>query len=199
MSLFPSAYFPSIAYLKLLNEHPNAQLESCENFVKQSIRNRCEILTANGKLKLVVPVKHNHNKKISTGQIQIDYSTRWQQMHWRAIQSAYAHAPYFEAYDSEINECIFAKHKLLIEKNEAILTLLCRLLDLSFKINHTKIYLSESKNDYRMHDFLSPFEETKIYQQVFSYEKPFQANLSALDVLFNEGPFARNWILKDQI
>ena len=51
MPLFPSAYFPSIGYLKLLNKFQDAQIDLHENFVKQSIRNRCEILSANGKLK----------------------------------------------------------------------------------------------------------------------------------------------------
>jgi hypothetical protein len=34
-----------------------------------------------------------------------------------------------------------------------------------------------------------------MYQQVFSYDKDFTPNLSMIDLLFNEGPFIRNWIL----
>jgi hypothetical protein len=35
----------------------------------------------------------------------------------------------------------------------------------------------------------------KKYQQVFGFDKPFVPNLSVLDLLFNEGPMGRNWIL----
>jgi hypothetical protein len=198
MPLFPSAYFPSIGYLKVLNKFQDAQIDLHENFVKQSIRNRCEILSANGKLKLIVPVKHDRSIKLTSGNIQIDYTDRWQIIHWRAIHAAYAHAPYFEAYEAEIKDCIFAKHNYLFEKNNVILKMIGTLLDISFERKFSEIYQATDAEDYRSYDFLNPAEETKIYQQVFSYNKPFEPNLSILDILFNEGPFARNWILTDQ-
>ncbi len=198
MPLFPSAYFPSIGYLKLLYKFQDAQIDLHENFIKQSIRNRCEIISANGKLKLIVPVKHDRSTKLTSGNIQIDYTDRWQIIHWRAIHAAYAHAPYFEAYEAEIKECILARHNYLFEKNNVILNRIGTLLDISFEREFSKSYQPTDDEDYRSYDFLNPAQETKIYQQVFSYDKPFQPNLSILDVLFNEGPFARNWILTDQ-
>jgi hypothetical protein len=91
-----------------------------------------------------------------------------------------------------------AKHNFLFEKNNAILMMIGTLLDISFERKFSDIYQATDSEDYRSYDFLNPAEETKIYQQVFSYNKPFEPNLSILDVLFNEGPFARNWILTDQ-
>ena len=198
MPLFPSAYLPSIGYLKLLNKFQDAQIDLHENFVKQSIRNRCEILSANGKLKLIVPIKHDRSIKLTSGNIQIDYTDRWQIIHWRAIHAAYAHAPYFEDYEAEIKECILARHDYLFEKNNFILTMIGKLLDISFERKFSESYQPTDSEDYRSYDFLNPTEDTKKYQQVFSYEKPFQANLSIIDLLFNEGPFARNWLLTDQ-
>ena len=93
MPLFPSAYLPSIGYLKLLNKFQDAQIDLHENFIKQSIRNRCEIVSANGRLKLIVPIQHNKLIKIRSGEIKIDYTDSWQKNHCRTIQSAYAHAP----------------------------------------------------------------------------------------------------------
>ena len=40
--------------------------------------------------------------------------------------------------------------------------------------------------------------EINSYQQVFSYDKPFVPNLSILDLIFNVGPFCRNWILASE-
>jgi hypothetical protein len=145
-----------------------------------------------------VPVKHDRSIKLTSGNIQIDYTDRWQIIHWRAIHAAYAHAPYFEAYEAEIKDCIFAKHNYLFEKNNVILKMIGTLLDISFERKFSEIYQATDSEDYRSYDFLNPAEETKIYQQVFSYNKPFEPNLSILDILFNEGPFARNWILTDQ-
>ena len=72
MAVFPCAYFPSISYLKLLYEFQPCTIDLKENFVKQSIRNRCEILSANGRLKLIVPIQHNKLIKVSSGEIKID-------------------------------------------------------------------------------------------------------------------------------
>ena len=198
MPPFPSAYFPSILYLKILNNHANAEVDLHENFVKQSIRNRCEILTANGKLKLIVPIKHDRSTKLSTRQIQIDYTEPWQMTHWRAIHSAYANSPYFEAYETEIKDCILTRHDYLFEKNNVILNTIGTLLDISFERKFSESYQPTDSVDYRSYDFLKPTENTKKYQQVFSYENPFQPNLSIIDLLFNEGPFTRNWLFTNQ-
>jgi len=198
MAVFPCAYFPSISYLKLLYKFQPCTIDLKENFVKQSIRNRCEIVSANGRLKLIVPIQHNKLVKISSGEIKIDYTERWQTIHCRAIHSAYAHAPYFEDYFPAVKECIMENHNLLCSKNMAILALFGELLDLPFGHHLADAYTKEMKDDFRSYDFFLPEEGFKPYQQVFSYTKAFEENLSLLDLLFNEGPFARNWILTNQ-
>jgi len=198
MAVFPCAYFPSISYLKLLYKFQPCTIDLKENFVKQSIRNRCEIVSANGRLKLIVPIQHNKLIKISSGEIKIDYTERWQTIHCRAIHSAYAHAPYFEDYFPAVKECIMEHHDLLCSKNMAILALFGELLDLPFGHHLADAYTKEMKDDFRSYDFFLPEERFKPYQQVFSYTKAFEENLSLLDLLFNEGPFARNWILTNQ-
>ena len=198
MAVFPCAYFPSISYLKLLYEFQPCTIDLKENFVKQSIRNRCEILSANGRLKLIVPIQHNKLIKVSSGEIKIDYTDRWQTNHCRAIHSAYAHAPYFEDYFPAVKECIMEVHDLLCHKNMAILALFGELLDLQFGHHLADTYTKETKDDFRSYDFFLPEEGVKPYQQVFSYTKAFEENLSLLDLVFNEGPFARNWILTNQ-
>ncbi len=194
MNVFPTAYFPSISYLKEFYACSNPLIEIQENFPKQTIRNRCEILTSNGILTLSIPVLHNTSGKQLTKDVRIDYSKNWQIDHWRAIQSAYASAPYFEDYFEEIKSLINYKNSFLLEKNEQILGFLESILERKSNYSYTTKFenkIISQKNLFLEHDET----DVKPYQQVFGYDKPFVPNMSILDLIFNEGPFCRNWIL----
>ena len=195
MTLLPIAYFPSIHYLKVYLSKQNSVLEIHENFIKQSIRNRCEILTGNGVLRLSVPIVHASGMKIKTKDILIDHEKKWQLNHWRAIKSAYASAPFFEDYDQAIYELIFANDEFLIDKNKRILKFLFSVLEIDETIHYSTDFKINTQFDFRKTDFLNHAYQVKEYQQVFSYGKTFTANLSILDLLMNEGPFMRKWIL----
>ena len=195
MTLLPIAYFPSIHYLKVYLSKQNSVLEIHENFIKQSIRNRCEILTGNGVLRLSIPIVHASGMKIKTKDILIDHEKKWQLNHWRAIKSAYASAPFFEDYEQTIYELIFAKDEFLIDKNKRILEFIFSVLEIDETIHYSIDFKKNAEFDYRKTDFLNHAYQVKEYQQVFSYGKTFTANLSILDLLMNEGPFMRKWIL----
>jgi len=197
MEVYPTAYFPSINYLNTFYGSNDSTIEIHENFLKQTIRNRCEILTSNGILTLSIPVIHNSLGKQLTKDVRIDYSKNWQIDHWRAIQSAYASAPYFEDYFEEVKLIITEKSDYLIDKNNHILDFVESILDkkttrkFTFKFENS---ISNNKNLYLERELKS----RKSYQQVFSYTKPFTPNLSILDLIFNEGPFCRKWILSSE-
>ncbi|MFY7668004.1 MAG: WbqC family protein [Crocinitomicaceae bacterium] len=194
MNVFPTAYFPSIYYLKEFFCCSNPLIEIQENFPKQTIRNRCEILTSNGLLTLSIPVLHNSSGKQLTKDVRIDYSKNWQIDHWRAIQSAYASAPYFEDYFEEIKSLINYKSSFLLEQNEQILGFIESILEIKSNYSYTNKF--ENKIVSQKNLFLEQNKiDIKPYQQVFGYNKPFVPNLSILDLIFNEGPFCRNWML----
>jgi hypothetical protein len=194
-SIFPTAYFPSIDYLNVFFEQSNSVIEIQESFPKQTIRNRCEILTSNGIHRLSVPVTKINGSKTLTKDIGIDYSKKWQNEHWRAIQSAYASSPYFEDYGFRVKEIIYNCPESLTKLNLVILKFIFEILDLNPEINLSEKYKIDYDLDFRNTDFMirQPIDN---YQQVFSYDKEFTSNLSFLDLLFNEGPFMRKWILK---
>ncbi len=193
--LFPTAYFPSICYLQSYFRHTKCTIEAFESFPKQTQRNRCEIFTSNGLLRLSVPVNRIDGSKTLTRDIDIDFSKKWQNEHWRAIQSAYAAAPYFEYYQAHVKDIIYNSPTKLIELNLEILKFVFNILDENVDTKFSSSYAREYDLDFRNIDFM---ERTEInsYQQVFSYDQAFINNLSFLDLLFNEGPFMRNWILK---
>ena len=62
--LLTTAYFPPIAYFSCLKKAEVTYIEQYENFGKQSYRNRCEIMTANGVIALTVPVAKANSKTL---------------------------------------------------------------------------------------------------------------------------------------
>ena len=57
-------YFPSVAFFKTIFQYQSIELEACENFQKQTYRNRCYILTSNKVDLLSVPVLGGNNTPI---------------------------------------------------------------------------------------------------------------------------------------
>ena len=190
--IFPTAYFPSIQYLREVCTDDLFIIESKEHWIKQSIRNRAEILTAEGVQRLVVPVLHHQEKQV-INEVKVA-EDGWEVKHWRAIKTAYGKAPFFEAYDLEIQSLLFNKPAYLLELNQRILTFFINAWELPIQPSETSSFLPYASNDLRLRNWLER-TSTKVYQQVFSYNKPFTPNLSALDLLFCEGPLGRNFIL----
>src|ERR1700753_2852027 len=89
-------YFPVIDFFAGMINKESVLIEANENYQKQTLRNRCNILTSNGVQMLVVPVMKSESRLIRD--IKIDYSQNWIQIHLRALQTAYGKAPYFEHY-----------------------------------------------------------------------------------------------------
>ena len=68
--LLTTAFCPPVEYFAVLARYSSVYMEACENYVKQSWRNRCRILTANGPMDLTVPVSHRSGE----GQVSEDAS-----------------------------------------------------------------------------------------------------------------------------
>jgi hypothetical protein len=192
--VFPTAYFGSIAYFQALVEAQNVSIEAKEHFVKQTIRTRCSILVSNGPRYLSVPVVKENGNKTPMDRIRISYTENWQNDHWRTIESAYSSAPFFEHYEEEVKALIFSNEENLLRFNENITNTILEWLSIE---NITREFTTEFAN--AKHDFRAfPFDDrlnTLMYIQVFEAENGFIPNLSILDLIMNEGPMARKWLL----
>lgn len=195
MALFPTAYFPSILYIKTIGQYEAIEIEIQETFPKQTIRTRTSIFSSNGALLLSVPIKHNSlvgNQK--TQNILIDNSRNWQLNHLRAIKSAYASAPYFDDYFWKLEELLQPlKYQLLVEMNLDIIHFFLESIGLNVNITLNSSFIKN--HEIRDMDFLDSNTKLPVYYQVFSNKFEFKSNLSFLDLLMNEGPLARNYIL----
>lgn len=195
MDLFPTAYFGSIHYFREIYHSGNPRIEAHETFPKQTGRTRCTILSANGIQRLSIPVIRKQGSKTMIKDLEISQTEKWQKDHWKAIESAYASSPYFDAYDREVKALIYNEELNLLSFNKKITESVFSLLDIDFKIQKSSEYVfSPNGSDYRSTNFEEAYP-CKEYFQVFMNKTDFIPNLSILDLLFCEGPMARNWIV----
>ena len=95
-----------------------------ENYQKQSWRNRCRILTADGPQDWMVPVVHSSGRAIT--QIEVEYTTPWVVKFERAVASAYDSSPFFEFYRDEFFAILDSHPATLWELNSRITEWICR-------------------------------------------------------------------------
>jgi len=192
--LLSSSYFPPVHYMALAANADKLFIEKEENYIKQSYRNRCSILSANGPLTLSVPVLLGSFHKTPIKDIRIDYSKRWQQIHIGAIMSSYRSSPYYEYYFEKIKDVIIRGDEFLLDLNMNSLEVVRRLTGITSEIEYTGEFKEaiSSTDDFRY--TISPKtrdEEKKYifseYQQVFSDRFKFVPGLSIIDLIFNCG------------
>ena len=172
-------------------------IEACENFQKQSYRNRCRFYGAEGVQTLSFPILHEGGThKIPISQIKIDYKTPWVQQHERAIVSAYGMSAYFDYYKDELFAILEAGHERLFDLNLALIRFFIEKTGIKVDLRMTQDYerepqmedLREAIHPKRPNTILSELDLEKPYFQVFAPKYGFQSDLSIMDLLFNEGP-----------
>lgn len=195
--LFSTNYFGSIPYFQAIASFDRITIDVHENYKKQTWRNRTSILESNGPMYLSVPVIRPKGGRTPVGEVIISDVTKWRKDHWKAIESSYKHAPYFFYYGPQLKMLIENKEPSLYFFNKHILKQLLAWLDLKIEVTESKEYLPpEDATDYRIQLDKKKFElKQKRYIQVFSDKFEFFPNLSIIDLLMNEGPLARNYLL----
>lgn len=192
-------YNPPISYFRQVLKADSLMLEKHENYTKQSYRNRCHILTAQGMQPLSVPVVRGNSKdKTIITDIEIDYSQKWDKVHWRAIQAAYGRAPYFEFYSDYIKEIYDRQPKYLFDLNVDLLKLYLKFLKVNKPLNFTDSYQEDTPEHVldlrnKIHPkIITDNLHVKTYTQVFG--KQFVSELSIIDLLFTQGPESLSYI-----
>jgi hypothetical protein len=194
-ALLSTAYFPPAEYFFLIAHSGKVLIEKWENYHKQTYRNRCRILGANGPLMLTVPVLRGSFHKTPLRDLKIDNSRRWRELHLRGITSAYATAPFYEYYFDTISTVISKPFSFLLDLNAEALSAVTEAIGITTETAFTKEYLPEGTftEDYRY--LISPKKTSPVesyrdmpYIQVFAERFGFVPGLSIIDVLLNNGP-----------
>jgi len=198
MTLFTTAYFPSISYMARFLAEDEPVVEVWETYHKQTYRNRCRVMTANGVESLSVPVVKVNGNHTMTKDMAISPIEPWQHIHSRCLESAYKAAPYFDHYYDYVRPVFEGRFERLIDLNDTALKAILKTLKTNKEIIHTEDYVREAEKDFR-----ETFSPKKLnnpdlfpsYYQVFNTKYPFAPDLSILDLLFNEGPESLPYLL----
>jgi WbqC-like protein family. len=193
-----SAYLAPVQYYTKYISADRIFIEQCENYQKQSYRNRCHIVSANGMIPLSIPVEHSSKEKVLTKDIRIALHGKWQHVHWNAIVSAYNSTPFFEYYQDDFYSFYHKEYSFLFDFNQELNNLILELLDIDLP---QMIYTEEYKPDVDIVglDFRNSIHPKKEwgdydkefiphpYYQVFDQKFGFIPNISIIDLLFNMG------------
>ena len=192
------AWFPPTEYFALLAKYSSVYIEACENYQKQSYRNRCRIYAADGPQALNFPVRHRDGTfNLPIREIEVDYSTPWVEKAERCIETAYRSSAYFEYYRDELFAILDAHPATLWELDMRIIRFFLDRIGLRTELVPTTEFAAEHVDIHpkRPNAILSELELERPYYQVFAERFGFVPNLSVMDLLFNEGPASLDYLL----
>ncbi len=203
--LLSSAYLPPVQYVVKILQYQTILIETQENFLKQTYRNRAVILSANGPESLVIPVAKGRDAKQKMKDLQISYDSQWQHIHWQAIVSAYHSSPFFEILEDDFRPFFQKKFQFLFDFNLQLLRVVLDILEIFPELTFTTEFEKVPETCLNFREAIHPKPQKThpdpefipvAYSQVFDDKFGFKPNLSIIDLLFNCGPESYEVLLK---
>lgn len=218
MLLLETAFMPPVSYFAAIAEEftlsygrvvslvpARLRLEACENYQKQSYRNRCRIYAAGGVESLTLPVVHEGGtSSLPIREIKVDWSRDWLPRMERAIVSAYESSPYFEYYRDSLFDILESRPEKLFDLNIRLIHYFLGKIGISADIDFSTEYERPGETAPGIRDLRgiihpkrpSILQTEKPYWQVFAAKYGFKSDLSVMDLLFNEGPDSISYLKK---
>jgi hypothetical protein len=198
-TLLIPCYFPAISQFSAVVQAAEVIFEAADNFQKQTNRNRTYIYSPNGIQLLNIPVKHSKEAHQKTKDIRIENDFDWQKQHFKSLEAAYRSSPFFEFFEDDIAPFFEKKHLFLKDLNQEAFDLICKCLRLKIDVTFTTQYCPQyPTNEVLDLRHLANGKKDKSnfapYTQVFDDKHGFINNLSMLDLIFNEGKFAIDYL-----
>ncbi|WP_297692467.1 WbqC family protein [uncultured Eudoraea sp.] len=202
--LLHPTYLPNIATFATLFQN-TIIWEVCDNYQKQTYRNRAFICTDQGKFMLNIPIKHVGGKegRQKYKEVRLDNDYRWQRQHWRTLQTAYRTSPFFEYYEDDLAPIFVNKYQYLLDFNLKTIDIIGNCLQFKVNKRYTDHYELNPQGVFDAR-FLVNAKKTidinqKSYTQVFNTRHGFIENCSVLDLLFNEGPASLDYLMNQNL
>jgi len=201
-SLFLPTYFPSISHFVAMVNAETITFEMDDNFQKQTNRNRMYIYSPNGLQLLNIPIKHSKNAHQKTKDIQLETAFDWQKQHFKSLEAAYRSSPFFEYFEDDLAPIFQKKHTFLMDLNMETMAIVSKCLGLIFDYNETDEYFHTVSDKTDLRNLVNGKKDTSVFEpftQVFGEKHGYLNNLSILDLLFNEGRYALDYLKKQQL
>ena len=223
VAIVQSNYIPWKGYFDLIGQVDEFILYDDAQYTRRDWRNRNLIKSANGPKWLTIPVlvHGRYYQKIKDVEIS---DPQWGSEHWQTIQHNYARAPFFRQYRETFEQLyLHSEETHLSQVNYRFLAAICGILGIATQLSWSMSYkLCEGKTE-RLVDLcrqagantyisgpsaqvyldVAQFEAVGIAVRFASYENypvynqlypPFEHRVSILDLLFNTGPAAREYL-----
>lgn len=201
-TLLHPTYFPSISHYIAMVQADEIIFEYEDNFQKQTNRNRMYIYNANGLQMLNIPIKHSKETHQKYKDIIIENAFDWQKNHFKSLEASYRTSPFFEYFEDDILPVFQKKHNFLMDLNFEIFEVVNSCLGIDLPYTKTEEFFHEVQDvtDYRnLANGKKDKTQIEPYTQVFEEKEGFINNLSILDLLFNEGRYALDYLKKQKI
>lgn len=194
--LLPSFYLAPIEYYSHLYSADAALIEQHDSYQRQTYRNRCILVGANGPFTLTIPVERPRSRGCRMKDVRIAAHGNWRHLHWNAIISAYNNTPFFQYYEEEFRPLYEREFTFLHDFNETLRQLVCHLIGIETAVTCSTSYSrvpTTTVTDLRdtMHPKRVSGYSYKLYYQVFRERHGFIPHLSIIDLLFNMGNESR--------
>ena len=202
--ILPACPFPNLAWYKIALSEGEVLLDTRENYVKQTDRNRIFIADAHGAKFITLPV-HRRNADSRSMSDVVFTEAMIPKVIMRHITTAYSSAPFFEHFERELMaffEEFGTPGKSLLEFNLASLEWVEQMTDLKREremVEQSKYTepVEMSEGDFRKKGALSNrVWSYKRYAQIFEDRNGFIEGRSVLDAMFHEPNEVKNWCLE---
>ena len=176
--------------------------EMDDNFQKQTNRNRMYIYSPNGIQLLNIPIKHSKTAHQKTKEVKLETAFDWQKQHFKSLEAAYRTSPFFEYFEDDIIPIFQKKHTFLMDLNMETIAIVSKCIGIEFDYNETDEYFHTVTDKIDLRNLINGKKDTSVFEpftQVFGEKYGYLNNLSILDLLFNEGRYALDYLKKQQL
>lgn len=200
--LLTTAYLPPISYIAGCLCSNKIIIERFETYPKQTFRNRCNIYGPNGLQKLSIPVVKVNGNHTQTKDIRIYENISWKRLHWRSVETAYNNSPFFLYYKDLFIKAFEKQFDFLIDLNTHLLITIFEILKKETEIGFTDHFIKSPEGFVDIQAFSNKKKTSSNgtfphYTQVFSPIHGFLADLSIIDLIFNLGPEAKDFLVSE--
>jgi hypothetical protein len=223
IAILQSNYIPWKGYFDLIRNVDEFVLYDDVQYTRSDWRNRNKIKTPHGVRWLTIPVGIK-GKFGQTIEETIISDPGWAAKHWEIIKFSYARSPCFDQFSAAMKDAYLGSADLNLSRvNERFITVICNLLGISSKISRSTDYrkipgkterlvslcqqagASEYYSGPAGKDYIQPhlFEQAGIQLRFVDYSgyplypqlfPPFEHQVSILDLLFNAGADAQQYM-----